>query len=61
MQRFKSLGSTQRFLSVHTAVYNTYYHQRHLLNRQTFKQLRAQSLGSWSAATDAVWKPRCQW
>jgi putative transposase len=29
MQRFKSAGSTQRFLSVHAAVHNTFYLQRH--------------------------------
>ncbi len=44
MQRFKSPGSTQRFLSVHAAVYNTFYHQRHLLNRRTFERLRAEAL-----------------
>lgn len=51
MQRFKSPGATQRFLSVHAATYNTFYHQRHLLSRPTFKQLRSQSFNAWSAAT----------
>ena len=51
MQRFKSPGSTQRFLSVHAATYNTFYHQRHLLSRPTFKQLQSQSFNAWSAAT----------
>jgi transposase-like protein len=51
MQRFKSPGSAQRFLSVHAATYNTFYHQRHLLNRPTFKQLRSGSFEAWSAAT----------
>jgi transposase-like protein len=32
-QRFKSPGSAQRFLSIHSAIYNTLYHQRHLLKR----------------------------
>jgi len=51
MQRFKSPGATQRFLSVHAATYNTFYRQRHLLNRPTFKRLRTQSFNAWSAAT----------
>jgi putative transposase len=54
MQRFKSSGGTQHFLSVHSATYNTFYHQRHLVNRPTFKQLRAGSFDVWSAATAAA-------
>jgi transposase-like protein len=41
MQRFKSSGGTQCFLSIHAATCNTFYHQHHLLNRSTFKQMRA--------------------
>jgi len=39
-QRFKSAGSAQRFLNVHSSVYNTFYAQRHLLSRSAFKQFR---------------------
>ena len=31
MQRFRSVGSAQRFLSVHAAAYNTFNVQRHLI------------------------------
>ena len=41
----------QRFLTIHSATYNTFYHQRHLLNRPTFKQLRSESFDIWLAAT----------
>lgn len=54
MLRFKSPGSAQCFLSVHAAVYNTFYRQRHLLNRPTFKRPRAEALGVWSTATASV-------
>ena len=54
MQRFKSSGGTQRFLSIHSATYNNFHHQRHLLNRPTFRQLRDGSFDAWSAATAAA-------
>jgi transposase-like protein len=50
-QRFKSPGSAQRFLVVHAATYNTFYHQRHLLNRTAYKDLRASSFDSWAHAS----------
>ena len=35
MQRFKSAGSAQRFLSAHAAVHNTFNVQRHLISRRS--------------------------
>jgi transposase-like protein len=35
MQRLKSPGSAQRFLSIHAAVQNTFNAQRHLTSRRT--------------------------
>ena len=37
MQRFKSSGSAQRFLSAHAAVHNTLNVERHLISRGTLK------------------------
>jgi len=46
-QRFKSPGSAQRFLSIHAAVYNAFYVQRHLLTRRIFKEFRAETFTVW--------------
>ncbi len=37
MQRFKSAGSAQRFLSAHSAVHNTFNVQPHLISRRTLR------------------------
>ncbi len=34
-------GSAQRFLAIHAAAYNAFYHQRHLRTRPILKELRA--------------------
>jgi putative transposase len=48
--RIKSQTSAERFLSVHAAVYNTFYTQRHLTSRSTLKVLRRQAHSAWKAA-----------
>jgi len=53
MQRFKSPGSAQRFLSSHAAVHNTFNVQRHLVSRNTLRVLRDEALQNWRAATAA--------
>lgn len=54
MQRFKSPGSAQRFLNIQSATYNNFYLQRHLLNRLTFKQYRAEAFDMWKSASAAA-------
>ena len=54
MQRFKSPASAQRFLNIHSAVYNTFYVQRHLLNRSRFKNLRTEAFDVWEIASAAA-------
>ncbi|MCW2239092.1 IS6 family transposase [Azospirillum canadense] len=51
MQRFKSPGSAQRFVSMHSATYNTFNLQRHLISRRTLRAFRAQARADWQAAT----------
>jgi transposase-like protein len=53
MQRFKSPGSAQRFLSIHAAVQNTFNVQRHLTSRRTLRVLREEAFQMWRAATAA--------
>jgi len=53
MQRFKSPGSAQRFLSAHAAVHNTFNTQRHLVSRRTLRQFRAEAAVAWEVATAA--------
>ncbi len=53
MQRFKSPGSAQRFLSAHAAVHNTLALQPHLISRRTLRMFRAEAMVTWQAATAA--------
>jgi len=54
MQRFKSPGSAQKFLSTHAAVYNTFNAQRHLTSARTHRTLRAAAFNTWREAVAAV-------
>jgi putative transposase len=53
MQRFKSPGSAQRFLSIHAAIHNNFNVQRHLTSRNTLGVLRGEAFQTWRAATAA--------
>lgn len=50
MQQFKSQRSAQQFLTVHAAVYNTFYVQRRLASRATMKVLRTDAHWAWREA-----------
>jgi transposase-like protein len=54
MQRFKSPGSAQHFLSIHAATYNTFNHQRHLNRQPFYKELRTASFDAWKTASAAA-------
>jgi len=54
LQRFKSPGSAQRFLSAHAAVYNTFNLQRHLISRRTLRVFRADAIDQWNTAVAAT-------
>jgi transposase-like protein len=50
MQRFESSRSAQRFLNIHSAVHNTFNHQRHLISRSTLRIFRAEAAARWQDA-----------
>jgi putative transposase len=54
MQRFKSIGSAQKFLSTRAAVYSIFNVQRHLTSAQTHHVLRAAAMDTWRTAVAAV-------
>ena len=54
MQRFKSPGSAQKFLTLHAAVYNLFNVQRHLISRPTLRQFRNEAFEQWRQATASV-------
>src|SRR5450755_3425661 len=54
MQRFKSPGSAQKFLSTHAAVYNTFNVQRHLTSARTHRTFRAAAMNTWRDAVAAA-------
>jgi len=47
MQLFKTAATLQRFVSYHSQIYNHFNHERHLQNRQTYKQKRSDALIEW--------------
>lgn len=50
MQGFKSRNSTQRFLTTHAAIYNTFAYQRHLISGRTLRIFRESADRAWRAA-----------
>jgi hypothetical protein len=51
--RFKSQGQTQRFVSTHSAFYNTFNLQRHLVSRKTMRHFLTAAMEEWLAASAA--------
>ena len=54
MQRFKSQGQAQRFVSAHGTIYNLFNVQRHLISRSTLRTFRANAMEGWMAASAAT-------
>jgi len=49
MLRFRQIKALQKFASVHASLHNHVGSERHLLDRQTYKQRRSAALAEWRA------------
>lgn len=47
MLRFRRMKTLQKFASVHASLHNHFSQERHLVNRQTYKECRAAALAEW--------------
>jgi putative transposase len=49
MQRFRCMGTLQKFSSIHAQVHNHFNQERHLVTREVYKQRRSAALAEWRA------------
>ena len=49
MLRFRQMKSLQKFASVHANVHNYFNQERHLVDRQTYKEGRSAALAEWQS------------
>jgi putative transposase len=49
MLRFRRMKSLQKFASVHASVHNHFNSERHLVDRQTYKERRSAALAEWQS------------
>ena len=49
MLRFRRMKSLQKFASIHANVHNLFNLERHLVDRQTFKERRSAALAQWQS------------
>ena len=49
MLRFRRMKSLQKFASVHGSIHNHFNQERHLIDRQTFKERRSAALAEWQS------------
>ncbi len=49
MLRFRRMKSLQKFASVHAGLHNHFNSERHLVDRQTYKQRRSAALADWQS------------
>lgn len=47
MNRFRRMSSLQKFASVHASIHNHFSLERHLTDRQTYRERRFAALAEW--------------
>ena len=50
MRKLKSVKQAQRFLNVHTTIYNLFNFGRHLVSAEAYRYFRLRSFASWNNA-----------
>jgi len=49
MLRFRQMKTLQKFAAVHASLHNHFNAERHLIDRQTFKERRSAALAEWQS------------
>jgi putative transposase len=49
MQRFRRMKSLQKFVAVHASLHNHFNQERHLVDRQTYRERRSAALAEWQS------------
>ena len=52
MLRFRKLETLEKFTAIHGQVYNHFNGERHLNNRQTYKNIRSEALSEWRSLVE---------
>jgi len=47
MHRFRRMSTLQKFTSVHGSIHNHFNHERHLIDRDTYKTRRSAAIVEW--------------
>ena len=47
MHRFRRMSTLQKFTSVHASFHNHFNHERHIIDRNTFKKRRSAAMAEW--------------
>jgi len=49
MLRFRQMKTLQKFASIHASLHNHFNQERHLVDRQTYRERRSTALAEWQS------------